>query len=156
MANGKVVKKEEQIKDEIIEILSFVLGSQEFALEVDYVEMVIEKLEITRVPNSKDFIKGVMNLRGRIVPVVNLTGVLSLETNIEEFENVLVAKIDDMEVGFLVNEVKEVVRTKESDIDVSPKSEQFEKKVKGIVQKGRRLIIYLDMKEIMNYCEGVR
>jgi len=156
MANGKIVKKEEQAKEEIIEILSFVLGSQEFALEVDYVELVIEKSEITKVPNSKDFIQGVMNLRGRIVPVVNLTGVLNLDNSVEEYENVLVAKIDDMEVGFLVNEVKEVVRTKESDLDTSPKSEQYERKVKGIVQKGRRLIIYLDMKEIMNYCEGVR
>src|SRR6056297_4199465 len=85
-------KQSEEIKqrEEIIEILSFLIGKQEFGIEVDYVELVNERTEITPVPNSKMFIEGVMNLRGRIVPVVDLTKLMTIEYNgEEEFENVL-------------------------------------------------------------------
>lgn len=143
-----------EAKEKVIEILSFRLGNQEFGVEVDFVEMVIERSEITMIPNSKPFIEGVMNLRGRIVPVVDLTKLLHIiGSESFQFENVLVTKMEDTEVGFLVNEVKEVIRTKDSEIDTASKSDQTDRKAKGVVQKGKRLILFLDLEEIMLNCE---
>jgi len=148
--------QEVQNQEKVIEILSFVIGKQEFGIGVDYVELVNERTEITPVPNSKMFIEGVMNLRGRIVPVVDLTKLMTIEYNgEEEFENVLILKTEGAEVGFFVNEVKEVVRTTESEIDKGARTEQFDNKVKGIVQKGKRLILYLDIEEVLKACEGL-
>jgi len=148
--------QEVQNQEKVIEILSFVIGKQEFGIGVDYVELVNERTEITPVPNSKMFIEGVMNLRGRIVPVVDLTKLMTIEYNgEEEFENVLILKTEGAEVGFFVNEVKEVVRTTESEIDKGARTEQFDSKVKGIVQKGKRLILYLDIEEVLKACEGL-
>ncbi len=154
MPNNKT--QEVQNQEKVIEILSFVIGKQEFGIGVDYVELVNERTEITPVPNSKMFIEGVMNLRGRIVPVVDLTKLMTIEYNgEEEFENVLILKTEGAEVGFFVNEVKEVVRTTESEIDKGARTEQFDNKVKGIVQKGKRLILYLDIEEVLKACEGL-
>ena len=150
-------KQSEEVKqsEEIIEILSFLIGKQEFGIEVDYVELVNERSEITPVPKSKAFIEGVMNLRGRIVPVVDLTKLMDIEYNADDqFENVLIVKHEGSEIGFFVNEVKEVVRTTEEQVDRAARTEQFDHKVKGIVQKGKRLILYLDIDEVLKACEG--
>ncbi len=156
MATKTSNQNTEGSKETIIEILSFRLGNQEFGIEVDFVEMVIERSEITMIPNSKPFIEGVMNLRGRIVPVLDLTKLLHISGSEDlTFENVLVTKLEDAEVGFLVNEVKEVIRAKESEIDTASKSDQTDRKAKGVVQKGKRLILFLDLVEIMASCERV-
>ncbi|HBT25705.1 MAG TPA: hypothetical protein DEA58_03310 [Pseudothermotoga sp.] len=63
------------------EVFVFSIGEQEMAFDVDYVSMVIEKPEITPVPKSKKTVLGVMNLRGRIVPVVSLNLLLDIESS---------------------------------------------------------------------------
>jgi len=142
-------------KGKLIEILSFLIGKQEFAISVDSVEMVIEKTDITPVPKSRAFIEGVMNLRGRIVPVIDLTKLMSIDTGeVKDFENVLIVKMQGTEVGFFVNEVREVITMNESEVDTDARSDQYDTKVKGIVQKGKRLILFLDIDEIMIACEG--
>ena len=145
--NGESVKSEK-----IHEILSFNLCGRDFAVDVDYVEMVIEKPSITFVPKAKEFIKGVINLRGRIVTVVDLTKLLGIEmemSNNGDFKNVMILKVEDMEVGFLVDSVKEVIRAKESDIDTQFGSVEYERKAKGVIKKGDRLVVYLDVEEIL-------
>lgn len=142
-------------KGKLIEILSFLIGKQEFAISVDSVEMVIEKTDITPVPKSRAFIEGVMNLRGRIVPVIDLTKLMSIDAGeVKDFENVLIVKMQGTEVGFFVNEVREVITMNESEVDTDARSDQYDTKVKGIVQKGKRLILFLDIDEIMIACEG--
>ena len=117
--------------------------------------MVIEKTDITPVPKSRAFIEGVMNLRGRIVPVIDLTKLMSIDTGeVKDFENVLIVKMQGTEVGFFVNEVREVITMNESEVDTDARSDQYDTKVKGIVQKGKRLILFLDIDEIMIACEG--
>ncbi|HPE68129.1 MAG TPA: chemotaxis protein CheW [Thermotogota bacterium] len=148
--------QQNQQKETMVEILSFQIGKQEFAIDVDSVELVIERTEITPVPNSRMFIEGVMNLRGRIVPVVDLTRLISIEVEPDNtFENVLIVKQNGTEVGFFVNEVREVINTSESDIDTGARTDQYDQKVKGIVQRGKRLILFLDIEEILRACEGI-
>jgi purine-binding chemotaxis protein CheW len=142
-------------KEKIEEILSFQIGKQEFAFDVDSVELVIERAEITPVPKSRSYIEGVMNLRGRIVPVVDLTKLIHIETDGKSnFENVLIVKHEGSEVGFFVNEVREVINVKESEIDTGARTDQLDQKVRGVVKKGKRLILFMDIDEIMKACEG--
>lgn len=142
-------------KEKIEEILSFQIGKQEFAFNVASVELVIEKTEITPIPKSRNYIEGVMNLRGRIVPVVDLTQLIHIETDgKKDFENVLIVKHQGSEVGFFVNEVREVINIKEKDIDTGARTDQLDQKVRGIVKKGKRLILFMDIDEIMKACEG--
>ena len=149
--NEQAVAKKEKIE----EILSFLIGKQEFAFDVDSVELVIERAEITPVPKSRSYLEGVMNLRGRIVPVVDLTKLINIEKELDQhFEKVLIVKHEGSEVGFFVNEVREVINVKESEIDTGARTDQFDQKVRGVVKRGKRLILFMDIDQIMKACEG--
>ncbi len=132
------------------EILGFKFGDHEYAIEIGIVEMIVEENQITPVPNSKSFIKGVMNLRGRIVPVIDLRKVLNLEDYDDKKDaNIIVTKIDDSEIGFLVDGVTEVLWVNPDEIDSGIKVEES-KYFKGVVKKGERLLVLIDVSEFIN------
>ncbi len=132
------------------EILGFKFGDHEYAIEIGIVEMIVDRTEITPVPNSKYFIKGVMNLRGRIVPVIDLRTVLNLDTDEEKKDaNVIVTKIENNEVGFLVDGVTEVMWVNPKEVDSAMKIEES-KYFKGVVKKGERLLVLIDVSEFIN------
>ncbi|ANQ53861.1 MULTISPECIES: chemotaxis protein CheW [Thermosipho] len=141
------------------EVLSFNVCNQEMSFDVDYVEIVIDKDEVTPVPKSKEVIDGVINLRGRIIPVVNLKKILGgICHNIEneEFKKIIITKIRDIEVGFLVENVKGVLRTSQEEIDKAFRDvDTYGKKAKGLIKKGERLVVYLDIEEILDEIIGV-
>src|SRR6056297_679169 len=131
------------------DLLSFIINKQEFALEVDVIEMVEEYRSSTEVPNSKLFIEGLINLRGRIVPIVDLTKILGM--NVEKnhnFEKVLILKIDDEEIGILVDVVNDVVNIDTENLENYGGNEKFALMSHGIVQLDNRLIVYLNVDKI--------
>ena len=126
------------------EILGVKFEEREYAIDIGVVEMIVEKTDITPVPNSKDFIKGVMNLRGRIVPVVDLKKILNTHQEDGENFNVIVTKVDETEVGFLVDGVTEVMWVDPSNLNSSIKVEES-KYFKGIIQKENRIFAFIDI-----------
>jgi len=131
------------------EVFVFSVGEQEMAFDVDHVSMVIERPEITPVPKSKSTVLGVMNLRGRIVPVINLAMSLGVEFGKSDDEKVVVVNWEEMEVSFLVNKVKGVMRCNESEVEKLQELAKFGEKCKGIIKKGNELIVYLNIGKIL-------
>ncbi|MEJ5229030.1 chemotaxis protein CheW [Pseudothermotoga sp. U03pept] len=131
------------------EVFVFSVGEQEMAFDVDHVSMVIERPEITPVPKSKSTVLGVMNLRGRIVPVVNLAMSLGVEFGKTDDEKVVVVNWEEMEVSFLVNKVKGVLRCNEGEVEKLQELAKFGEKCKGIIKKGNELIVYLNIGKIL-------
>jgi purine-binding chemotaxis protein CheW len=111
--------------------------------------MVIEKSDITPVPKSRHFVEGVINLRGRIIPVVNLAKILGISFDEQKMKSIIVARTKDVEVGFLVDRVLGVLRITENQLDLTNVSDKFGKKSKGLVKTDGRLIIYLDIDKII-------
>lgn len=134
------------------DVLSFQIHNQEYAIEVEEIESVVDIEEVTPVPKSREFINGVINLRGRIVPVVDLTKKINIKLPEEhEFENILVLKIDEQEIGVFVDEVKNVLSIDESNLEnIQSKNDVYTGKVKGTIKVNNRLIIYLDIRAILN------
>jgi purine-binding chemotaxis protein CheW len=134
------------------DVLSFQIHNQEYAIEVEEIESVVDIEEVTPVPNSREFINGVINLRGRIVPVVDLTKKINIKLPEEhEFENILVLKIDEQEIGVFVDEVKNVLSIDETKLEnIQSKNDVYTGKVKGTIKVDNRLIIYLDIRAILN------
>ncbi|WGS64524.1 chemotaxis protein CheW [Marinitoga aeolica] len=137
------------------EILSFEISNQEFGIDVEYVEMVIEKEDITPVPNSKDFIEGIVNLRGRIVPVFDLTKILDLEIAEDfNFDSIIIMKHEKEELGILVNKVNNVISFNDEELDILPaKSGKFIGKVNGVLKINNRLIVYLNLEKLFESIE---
>jgi len=137
---------------EMVDVLSFEINNQEFAVEVEYVEIVYDMVEIRPVPNSKNFIEGLINLRGRIVPVVDITKILNVSLGQEhKFSNILILKINEEEIGIFVDEVKNVISVDQNTLEnISSKNEIYRDKSKGVIKINNRLIVFLNITELMS------
>ncbi len=99
-----------QTKVEMYEIVCFNLAKEELGFEITKVKEIIKPPQITRVPNSNEFIDGVINLRGRIIPVINLRKKLNFESRIiDSNSRIIVADTGIEQVGFVVDRVNHVV-----------------------------------------------
>ncbi|TDX11853.1 chemotaxis protein CheW [Petrotoga sibirica] len=133
------------------DVLSFKIVDQEYALPIENIESVVDKTEVTPVPNSKYFVVGLINLRGRIVPVIELTKILGIEVPKDHiYQNILVLKINEEEIGMYVDEVENVLSIDPEKLEKFQSNESvYSDKVKGVVKIGNRLIVYLDLESIL-------
>ncbi len=146
------VAEKEELQE--FEVLSFIIGDQEMAFDVDYIEMVIDKTDITPVPKSKPMIKGIINLRGRIVPIIDLADVLGSYVDESQYESIVVIKYNDIEAGFMVGLVKGVMRVSPSELESISSLERYGEKSRGLIKKGNRLVVYLDVAKIIDEIAG--
>ncbi|KUK15381.1 MAG: CheW protein [Petrotoga mobilis] len=133
------------------DVLSFKIADQEYALPIENIESVVDKTDVTPVPNSKYFVVGLINLRGRIVPVIELTKILGIEVpNDHIYENILILKIDEEEIGMYVDEVENVLSIDPDKLEkFHSKDSTYSDKVKGVIKIENRLIVYLDLESIL-------
>lgn len=139
------------------EYLTFFLSGEEYAIEVSKIESVLEYTKITPLPGTDDSIKGVINLRGRALPVVDLRMVLALEESEINLDTSIVVMFIESDgemltMGGLVDSVKEVIEIKPEDIQEAPKvgiriKSSF---IVGIAKKEDSFTIVLDIDKILN------
>ncbi|HEU23802.1 MAG: chemotaxis protein CheW [Mesoaciditoga sp.] len=134
--------------DKPFEVLGVKIGDKEYAIDIGVIGIIVETSEIARVPNSKNFLKGVMNLRGRIVPVIDTKRITSSSLKESTGLNVVVTQIEENEVGFLVDGVTEVMWVQPSEFDSTIKIDSSNY-VKGVIMKGNRLISMLDLQNFV-------
>lgn len=130
----------------------FKLNQEYYGLPIEKV-ISIEKIgEITRIPNAPDYIKGVINLRGEVIPVVNLKKKLNIGDNeLNTNSRIIVVNEDEMVVGLIVDFSSEVLEIDREDIDKPPetKDNQLIEYISGIGKTSDRLIILLDLLKIL-------
>ena len=96
---------------ELLQLVSFMIGSEEFAINILSVQEINRMLQITKVPNAPAFVSGVVNLRGRVIPVIDLRTKLGLPMKqFDKNTRIVVVEVKDKTVGFIVDAVKEVLR----------------------------------------------
>jgi purine-binding chemotaxis protein CheW len=134
-----------------IEMLSFRLGSEEYALLVEQVREVIKVWEITSVPNTPEYVLGVISLRGKVLPVVDLCKRLGLPPGDKGGKSrIIVVSLDDEETGLIVERVTGVVRLSPDDIRPAPDTitqGAGAEYLRGIARKNDRLYILLDIEK---------
>lgn len=118
----RITKTSSQTVDnELLQLVTFVVGSEEFAIPILSVQEINRMMQITRVPQSPDFIEGVINLRGKIIPVMDLRKRFGLG----ELENtsdcrIIVVEVANRVIGFTVDRVNEVLRIQSEIVDPPP------------------------------------
>jgi len=101
--------------------LTFVLDEEEYGLEILKVREIIGVMDITAVPRTPDYVKGVINLRGKVIPVIDLRLKFGLaETEHTEQTCIIVVNVGEVEIGIIVDEVSEVLDIVGEDIDDAP------------------------------------
>jgi purine-binding chemotaxis protein CheW len=130
-----------------IEMLSFRLSGEEYAVMVADVREILKIRELTRVPNAPDYILGVTSLRGTMLPVIDLCTRLSLKpAERNEKARIIVISTDDEDVGLIVDRVNSVIRVLPQEIKSAPDHvEQGADVLRGIVRQGDKLYIVLDL-----------
>ncbi len=140
---------EEEIKD-INEFLTFYIDNEEYAFKIDQVQEIITLLPITPVPNSEDYTKGIINLRGDILPVYDFR--LKMAFNEKEYTGetiILIVKVKEKKMGIIVDSVSEVIELKRDEIKPAPNIQQFPPDyLLGIGQKEGKFIFLLNINEI--------
>jgi purine-binding chemotaxis protein CheW len=134
-----------------LQIVGFRVGCETFGLPISLVQEIVRPPEITNVPHAPDYVEGVMNLRGRIVPVIDLRRRFGQTVVQNSRKNrVLVVDVEGRPVGLMVDSASEVVKVSEADIELPPNVFADETNYVTSVAKYRgRLIIMVDLKKIM-------
>ncbi|MGG4193539.1 purine-binding chemotaxis protein CheW [Paenibacillus sp. cl6col] len=145
---------------EELKVVVFTLGEEEYGIEVEKVKTIERMLPITRVPKTYDFIKGVINLRGVVVPVIELRGRFGLSSaEVTEQSRIIIVAYEDLEVGFIVDSANDVIDIMDEDIEPAPEvvGGIQAKYLRGVAKIGdERLLIMLHLAEVLNKSEIIR
>ena len=140
----------------ISQYLSFHLGEELFAIEVSRVREILELIRITSVPGAPEYLKGIINVRGSVVPVINLHCKLGLpESERGIHSRIIVTELplgdENIVLGIIADSVNEVVDLREEDIDAPPRiGNKYHALTKGIAHRDNNFIIILDIENIFS------
>ncbi|HUX46965.1 MAG TPA: chemotaxis protein CheW [Desulfosporosinus sp.] len=134
------------------QFVTFSLGSEEFGVDIMLVQEIIRIPPITRVPKAPDYVEGVINLRGNVIPVISLRTRFCM-TRVEETDlsRIIVLQVQTKVFGIRVDAVTEVLRLDSEAIEPPPPialsmDSQF---IRGVGKIGERLLILLELHQIM-------
>ncbi|HBG46135.1 MAG TPA: chemotaxis protein CheW [Deltaproteobacteria bacterium] len=148
-------KKELDLR-EVLQLVTFRLGNEEFSLDILRVQEIIRHMEITRVPKAPDFVEGVINLRGKVIPVLELRKRFGLGSNERTNETrIIVVEVDDKTVGLKVDAVSEVLRLPADRVEPPPAiaTGVDSDYIKGVGKLDGRLLILLDVEKVLTKSE---
>jgi len=135
-----------------LQIVGFRIGSETFGLPISLVHEIVRPPEITNVPHAPEYVEGVMNLRGRIVPVIDLRRRFGGSPGEHTGKTrVLVVDVDSRAVGLMVDSASEVLRISDAQIEPPPNvfSDEGTNFVTGVAKYEGRLIILVDLKRVL-------
>jgi len=138
----------------------FKLADESYGIEVDKVRTIERMSPVTRVPKTPPFVKGVINLRGNVVPVIDLRGRFGLpEVEPDDNTRIVIVNVADMEVGFIVDSANDVIDLTEDRIEDPPEivGGVKAKYLRGVAKlDDGRLLVLLNLSEVLNKAEIVQ
>lgn len=151
---GMNIDERSQESSEEIQLVSFFLGDEEFGAEILMVQEIIRMTPITRVPNAPYFVEGVINLRGKVIPIVDLRKRLNIPIKEDQRKvRIIVADVTGKITGFIVDAVSQVLRIPKITIEPAPsiviagiESEY----IMGVSKLDDQLLILLDFAKILS------
>jgi purine-binding chemotaxis protein CheW len=146
-----------QRDEEILQLVTFHVDEEEFGVGILDVREINRMMEITRVPHAPEFVEGVINLRGQVIPVVDLRKRFGLGV-VEHDKNtrIVVVELGEVVVGFLVDSVSEVLRVVQSAVEPPPPivggiDREY---IEGVVKLDDRLLILLNLHRLLSSGEA--
>lgn len=132
-------------------LVAFKINTEEFAVDIGSVQEINRAVEVTRIPNSPPHVQGVMNLRGKIIPVVDLRRLLGFQARTSDKQSrIIVIDIGGVVAGFLVDSVSEVVQLPESSVEPPPTlaGAMEPHYIQGVGKIDDRLLILLNLQKM--------
>ena len=142
--------------DELLQLVGFNLGDEEFGVDILKVQEINRMIDITKVPQSPDYVEGVINLRGEIIPVIDLRKRFGLpKKDPDRHTRIIVAEVGESTLGFVVDAVSEVIRIKSNTVEPPPPivKGQHAEYIQGVGKLDGRLLMLLDIDKVLTQSE---
>lgn len=141
-------------KEDVLQLVTFMLENQEYAVDILKVQEINRTVEIANVPNSPSYMEGVINLRGKIIPVINLKAKLGFsEKKANEGSRIIVMDINGVTKGVLVDSVSEVLRISSDTVEPPPPilshTNNGKDIIKGIAKLEDRLVMLVEIDHLI-------
>ena len=139
--------------DDLLQLVTFSIGSEEFGVDILKVIEIIRTMEITKVPKAPAFVEGVINLRGLVIPIIDLRRRFGLAEKAGESDTrIIVIEINGMSVGFVVDSVSEVLRIPANTVEPAPPvvAGVDSDYISGVGKLEDRLLILLDLDKLLS------
>ncbi|MFX4263579.1 chemotaxis protein CheW [Pelotomaculum propionicicum] len=143
---------EEDEDTQVDKFLTFILCQEEYGIEIRYVTEIIGIQNIAEVPDMPHYIKGVINLRGKVIPVMDVRQRFGLkEREYDDRTCIIVINIDEQSVGLIVDRVSEVLDIPEAQVEPSPKVKSGESSrfIQGMGKVGDHVKILLNAHQLL-------
>ncbi|EJF06823.1 Chemotaxis signal transduction protein CheW [Thiovulum sp. ES] len=138
-------------EEEILQLVSFVVGEEEFAIPILTIQEIIKPIEHTRVPRTPEFVLGVFNLRGSVIPLIDLRVKFGVEAKGKtEDMRYIVLKDDGETAGFVIDRLNQAIRIEKSKIDPAPEATSQDKSlIEGVGKQNDRIITILRVPKLL-------
>jgi len=133
-------------------VIVFQLEDEEYAIPVDSVGSIERVLPITRVPRTAPYVKGVINLRGVVTPVIDLKQKLKNKpTTFDDETRIIIVNVKEVTVGLIVDSANDVIDIMRDKIEPSPETigKEVKEFIEGVVKMDNRLFILLDLEKVL-------
>jgi purine-binding chemotaxis protein CheW len=142
----------------LFHLVTFHLGKEEYGVEIGSVQEIIRASDITPVPGAQAHVRGVINLRGKIIPVVDLRRRFALQaTEASDAQRIIVVELGEKRLGMLVDSVSQVIKVPAGVVEEIPDEATTidDRYIKGIAKMESRLIIILDLRSsLLNFAKS--
>lgn len=131
-----------------MQVVVFNIGNEQFAVETSKVQSINDLMKITQVPKAPSYIKGLINLRGNIISILDINLLLGMTNTDERNDNIIILKLEDELVGVTVDAVDEVMEFSEDQLEkVHNEMEKFY--IKGVINLKERIITLIDFDKLI-------
>ncbi len=139
-------------EEKLDQMISFAISDEDYGVDIQTVKEVIRKKEITRLPKAPAFVKGVINLRGDVIPIIDLRERFNMEQ--QEYTNmtrVIVVEVDGRSIGMVVDSVSHVIRIGQGQIEPPPPcvGKVSGEYIRGVGKVEEKLIVLLNIDHIL-------
>ena len=144
MANNSLEVIEKESKQYIV----VMVGSEQYGIDITYIDNIVRMQKITRIPKSQHYFNGVINLRGEIVPVMSIRRKMNLNEDVfTNSSRIIILKLEEKgSLGVIVDEVKEVVNLSDDEIENASNKGKF---INGVGKHGDELVSLLEINAIV-------
>lgn len=154
MTSALVPVKTDESNGDLIQLVSFNLDQEEYGVDVLKVREIIRMPIVTRVPNTPHYVEGVINLRGKVIPIISMRKRFGLmDVDNDKQTRIMVMDVEGELMGFIVDAVSEVIRISGCEIQPSPAvvaSGLDQECIAGVINQAERLLVLLDLEKMFS------
>lgn len=138
------------MSDKNLQLVIFGLDNELYGVDTQTVIEILRMEDITPIPRTEDYIEGILNLRGQIIPVVCLRKRLGLASRVESKETrIIIVELENLRVGFIVDVVSEVINLTDAQVTKAPDMVAAEY-VSGVCHYNNALVVVIELKQLFS------